>query len=1432
MKYQKLLYFLQNVGKNPSALIFEDELTGLNNRRYLFNYCQNEIDWKDLDNIPVCLLMINIDYFKRINNRYGHNTGDQVLVHASETIKAAVPSNTVVVRYAGDNFLVLMPGLQKNEVRPIAEKILYQIRRQPFFVPEAGARIPLSLSAGTAGAPADASNIKSLIHKADAAMSAARQAGRDRCMDARDISDTSIFPKTVLQYLENAGLAGRGDQLARIRESLRQFDHGKNRLIIVDGAPGIGKTRFLSAIEEELKESFQPIRIQGEIKEAFRPYYMAAYIAMALMNQLGDKGLSILEQTEQAEIDRLAQIIPQIREGDPPLPGNDPESREAVFASFTDFLTRLAGDRPLVLLIDDLHYSDPASLHLIRMLIQKGQVPVFLCGTASLEKQTIGESVALDLFRNAYSEELDIQSVSLTPLTESDIETYLDAIFTGISIPKGLCREMARVTRGNPLFLREIIRKMIHDGNIYKEDSKWKVPPPDKDYFPRSLEEIIRLKMNSLDEDSRNFLDQASAFGESTFLSMLAGITRDYSARLYEIINNAEEQGIVQTEFDANDENIRFSSKQIRDIIYDGISPEEKKLLHQQIGIYQESLFQQDLLPSASFLAHHFSRSDEIEKARDYKGLQDSHNRLIFREQEIQDRAEDIPELDRKQDSSDTKDGQSLGDTALSPQARQLAPHLLRALLVAVRNTRLYPAQSKSVTTASRDLLRILERIFYTNDQVSITVESEQLWINGEKFDDSALTGISANIRNLFSRMEIKNLLFRYGLGETQLQCVIDELSQAGRKTIIPGHWKSFAEDKELECVQIRQVTYKQIEKTDAGEEARADTPAPGPEKTSPDRSLPEHEALPDARLANAHRIIAAFLGAYSKFRLYPAGGPVTQKAVGQLMNELKTVFAIQPILTFSRVKNALLVNGAKLDPTGLEALCSGMLRLMAHTGIHSLTITCQISQSDLEIFFQACFQKSAEEQADAFWHEFNLTRKLPGLAINQRIYDEQQIHSLGPGRESETSRGISGPDDKDLFETEDHRKPLKKDADDSPAALSDPADEALASRLRDLFLKGETSRITAILQQLAHLYESSEPSGKAKIFNRFCSTLDPPGWQPSSAYLKLVLNVLMPIFDAETQSYIVNQAADKLHQCAADLILYDDYPAAAWIFTRLSEHPVLGISGGLETFDRPRAFGRNLDPGIVEVLWADLKSADDRRRRQACEVISTLGNGAIPMLIDLIRHEEDIRIRRMAARMLGNTGKPGAEQLKQALIGETRDSAKMRILEVIDAVTTELSTELRYTLVDNKEPVRQAALRLIQRIDKPETTSLLADLALSRDAELAVESVNYLGARNSTQAANALLELADKVQHTDVLCALCRAMGQHADNRFLSPLEKILFPPRRFLRKSQYPSQVRMAAIYALARLPGEQARQKLLSLKNDKDPRVREAALLLGQS
>ena len=123
MKYQKFLYFIQNVGRDPSALIFEDYLTGLNNRRFLLHYLKHNIDWDALDQRPVSLLMVDIDYFKRINEQYGHAIGDQVLIHIAGILKSISREKAIPSLYAGDIFMLLLPGLNKQDAVKMAAEV-------------------------------------------------------------------------------------------------------------------------------------------------------------------------------------------------------------------------------------------------------------------------------------------------------------------------------------------------------------------------------------------------------------------------------------------------------------------------------------------------------------------------------------------------------------------------------------------------------------------------------------------------------------------------------------------------------------------------------------------------------------------------------------------------------------------------------------------------------------------------------------------------------------------------------------------------------------------------------------------------------------------------------------------------------------------------------------------------------------------------------------------------------------------------------------------------------------------------------------------------------------------------------------------------------------------------------------------------------------
>ncbi|MEK6618650.1 MAG: GGDEF domain-containing protein, partial [Nitrospirota bacterium] len=155
MAFDDLISSLQHLGKDPSRLIFEDELTGLYNRRFLYNYFEHKVPWDELEDRTLSLIMMDLDYFKQINDAYGHQSGDQALVLVAGLLKEVAGKDGLPIRYAGDEFMILLPESPKPVAMEMSERLVERIHRQPLTV-GGQTTLPLTLSIGVASAPDDA----------------------------------------------------------------------------------------------------------------------------------------------------------------------------------------------------------------------------------------------------------------------------------------------------------------------------------------------------------------------------------------------------------------------------------------------------------------------------------------------------------------------------------------------------------------------------------------------------------------------------------------------------------------------------------------------------------------------------------------------------------------------------------------------------------------------------------------------------------------------------------------------------------------------------------------------------------------------------------------------------------------------------------------------------------------------------------------------------------------------------------------------------------------------------------------------------------------------------------------------------------------------------------------------------------------------------
>ena len=156
-----------------------DPLTGLYNRRYMEEALSREIVRLSRDAVPVGLMLIDVDHFKRFNDTSGHAAGDAVLQQLGKLMQSIFRDEDIVCRYGGEEFLVVMPGAGFEDVRSRAEYLRASARDLRIHL-DGQILESITISAGIAAAPSHGSTAAALVAAADRALYAAKSSGRDR----------------------------------------------------------------------------------------------------------------------------------------------------------------------------------------------------------------------------------------------------------------------------------------------------------------------------------------------------------------------------------------------------------------------------------------------------------------------------------------------------------------------------------------------------------------------------------------------------------------------------------------------------------------------------------------------------------------------------------------------------------------------------------------------------------------------------------------------------------------------------------------------------------------------------------------------------------------------------------------------------------------------------------------------------------------------------------------------------------------------------------------------------------------------------------------------------------------------------------------------------------------------------------------------------
>ncbi|KAF0177164.1 MAG: PleD family two-component system response regulator [Hyphomonadaceae bacterium] len=163
-------------------LAVTDQMTGLFNRRYLTSQLEPLVQRARRGGEPVSLMVADIDYFKRINDSYGHDVGDEVIKEFAARLATNFRPVDIACRYGGEEFVVVMPGTRGDYACLVAERVRRHMAGSPFVIRGGLDRIEVTVSIGVAVSAVGADSAERLLKRADEALYKAKQTGRNRVM--------------------------------------------------------------------------------------------------------------------------------------------------------------------------------------------------------------------------------------------------------------------------------------------------------------------------------------------------------------------------------------------------------------------------------------------------------------------------------------------------------------------------------------------------------------------------------------------------------------------------------------------------------------------------------------------------------------------------------------------------------------------------------------------------------------------------------------------------------------------------------------------------------------------------------------------------------------------------------------------------------------------------------------------------------------------------------------------------------------------------------------------------------------------------------------------------------------------------------------------------------------------------------------------------
>jgi len=439
-----------------------------------------------------------------------------------------------------------------------------------------------------------------------------------------------------------APLIGRGDEMDLL---LRLYDRvareRRPHLVTVLGAPGVGKSR----LQQELLILLSALPDAPTIRKG-RCLPFGDGLSFAPVAEILKQDAQIMEgDAAETAREKLRAAITQVVSADPGraaealgfliglvFPGSeiltfDPKSaREEAFAAWRRYLTARAGSRPIVLVVEDLHWADEALLDLLDYSMSRlHETPALLLCLARLELLELRPQWGAGL-RNA-------ATINLEPLSEAESRALIAALLDVDDLPESVRADVVTRAEGNPFFVEEIVRMLMEQGAIIEDGGRWRaiaditaIPLPD------TVQGVIAARLDRLPDDEKRLLQQASVVGRTFWVGTLRALTASTDG-IERILDRLEGRDLVRerpTSTLAGDREYIFKHALTRDVAYATVPRAVRSPAHGTVAAWIEQVAAGRTDEVLDLLAHHWGQAGDAVRAVSYLLRAGDRARQVF----------------------------------------------------------------------------------------------------------------------------------------------------------------------------------------------------------------------------------------------------------------------------------------------------------------------------------------------------------------------------------------------------------------------------------------------------------------------------------------------------------------------------------------------------------------------------------------------------------------------------------------------------------------------------------------------------------------------------------------------------------------------------------------------------------------------------------